>query len=182
MIWNDDGWGYTGDSLAYFCEYKNRIGPIVRVAMLNYYEDSQWVTYPFRIVGEMGEIWLSGCNAGFSGEGPRGSVTVLKELGYAEPYCNWPLEKAAFELGPIQSPVSPSSRDLTVPLTDAHEEILEVVREYRKVNDKMPTVKEIGKECELTGKHTVYMRLRELEDAGYIKRTPRKARSIELLD
>ena len=181
MIWYDGGFCTPEDSLEFFREYWEDIGPIVGVTMLNDYRLDEWVRYPLRIIGDVAELWLSACNSGHGGRGPRGSVAVLQELGYPEPYCNWPLSKAEFKLGTPSKPVVSVEPSSGVELTEAHEEILDVIQAYDQEHGRRPTVREIAELAVLSTRHTVWRRLDELEAAGKIKRQPHKARSIEVI-
>lgn len=182
MIWHDDGYGITQTSLAFFRERRECIGSIVGVTMLaDPSEDGGWTTYPFRIIGEDAEIWLSGCNSGYGGEGPHGSITILKELGYPEPYCNWPLDKAEFKLGSPYRPEIPLEPEPEVDMAGT-EEILDIIKAYHQEHGQMPTIREIGERANIKSPEPVYRRLNALEVAGKIKREPYKARAIEILE
>lgn len=106
-IYAEEEHGITQQSLAFFNGHKHELGDILEVQMIKYWDDLRneltgdgWEPLPMRIKGTKAEIHLSGCNSGYGGEGPNGSVKVLKALGYPEPYCNWPLYKDEFVLEP----------------------------------------------------------------------------------
>jgi len=103
LILKDDGYGTTVESLRFFRKCRDYLGEILSVEMIYYYKDEEWVEYPLHIIGSLAEMRLSGCNSGFGGEGPHGSVTVLRELGYPEPYCEYPLQRKSFLLGDPKS-------------------------------------------------------------------------------
>lgn len=43
--------------------------------------DPNWNWYLVRLIGERAELWLYGYSWGFAGEGPRGLMKLLNELG-----------------------------------------------------------------------------------------------------
>ena len=43
--------------------------------------DPNWNWYLVRVIGERAELWLYGYSWGFAGEGPRGLMKLLNELG-----------------------------------------------------------------------------------------------------
>ncbi len=78
MILKDKGNGVTEESLDFFRAHRENLGKIVKVEMINCRKKK----YPLRLTDNNGnEIWLSGCDSGYEGEGPLGTFKVLKELG-----------------------------------------------------------------------------------------------------
>jgi hypothetical protein len=89
-ILKDDGGGITKRSLQFWEYNKATIGKIERIefslnplATITLSEGGfpYTVDYTFKALGERGEIWLSGCNCGYGGEGPHGTKKILVELG-----------------------------------------------------------------------------------------------------
>ncbi len=77
MILKDKGDGITEESLEFFWDNRKKLGEITEVKMFNHRDE----LYPLRLKDiNRNEIWLSGCNAGFCGEGPSGTLRLLEEL------------------------------------------------------------------------------------------------------
>ncbi|MDX1931187.1 MAG: transcriptional repressor LexA [Capsulimonadales bacterium] len=70
---------------------------------------------------------------------------------------------------------------MTRPLTDKQQEIVEIIRKALLRDGIAPTVREIGRLTGLKSSCSVQKHLNQLEANGYIKRSPYKYRSIELL-
>ena len=66
-------------------------------------------------------------------------------------------------------------------LTERQKEILDTVKKYIARNGFPPTVREIGKEMNLSSPATTHFHLNRLEKKGYIKKGKSKNRTIELL-
>jgi len=66
-------------------------------------------------------------------------------------------------------------------LTSRQSEILEFIKKYVVSNGYPPTVREIGKELNLSSPATIHSHLSNLELKGYIKKDIQKNRAIELL-
>ena len=67
-------------------------------------------------------------------------------------------------------------------LTSRQEEILEYIKKYSKVNRMPPTVREIGNHFEISSTNGVRSILAALIKKGYINRSPRLSRGIEVID
>lgn len=67
-------------------------------------------------------------------------------------------------------------------LTSRQEEILEYIKKYSKENRMPPTVREIGNHFEISSTNGVRSILAALIKKGYINRSPRLSRGIEILD
>lgn len=87
----DGGGGVTRKSLELWNKDKHRIGKIQRIEVSREalrqedkkYKDTTYVVdYTFIAYGENGELWLSGCNSGYGGEGPSGTARILTEFGF----------------------------------------------------------------------------------------------------
>ena len=67
-------------------------------------------------------------------------------------------------------------------LTTRQEEILEYIKKYSKENRMPPTVREIGNHFEISSTNGVRSILAALIKKGYINRSPRLSRGIEVVD
>ena len=67
-------------------------------------------------------------------------------------------------------------------LTSRQEEILEYINKYSKENRMPPTVREIGNHFEISSTNGVRSILAALIKKGYINRSPRLSRGIEVID
>ncbi len=67
-------------------------------------------------------------------------------------------------------------------LTARQEEILDYIKKYSKENRMPPTVREIGNHFEISSTNGVRSILAALIKKGYINRSPRLSRGIEILD
>jgi repressor LexA len=67
-------------------------------------------------------------------------------------------------------------------LTSRQEEILEYIKKYAKENRMPPTVREIGNHFEISSTNGVRSILAALIKKGYINRSPRLSRGIEVID
>ena len=67
-------------------------------------------------------------------------------------------------------------------LTSRQEEILEYIKKYSKENRMPPTVHEIGNHFEISSTNGVRSILAALIKKGYINRSPRLSRGIEVID
>jgi len=168
LIWHDDGNGVTEESLSYFREHRDRIGDVWGVTMLDYKD--RYVKYPLRIQGALGEVWLSGCRAGYGGEGPHGTHVVLQELGYSEPHTRYPFERSRFELGPPFAPDAEEYGEPEAGLTEDNLAVLRDIREFYEVHGRTPGITEMPG----SSLGSIYWHLRRLEQAGKIKRESRK--------
>jgi hypothetical protein len=84
MRYSDSGNGITADSIAFYRDHQDRLGPI-ETAELRFpgFEDPP---DPYLMVlrdANGNEIQLSGCTTGYPGEGPRGAMLVLLEAGWS---------------------------------------------------------------------------------------------------
>ena len=66
-------------------------------------------------------------------------------------------------------------------LTKQQEKILQIIKKSIAKNGYPPTVREIGSDAGLSSPATVHTHLKKLEEAGYIKKTNSKFRTIEVL-
>ena len=66
-------------------------------------------------------------------------------------------------------------------LTKRQNDILDVVKKFIATHGYPPTVREIGKELNLSSPATTHFHLNRLEDKGYIRKNESKNRAMELL-
>lgn len=66
-------------------------------------------------------------------------------------------------------------------LTGKQKNILNILKKLIARNGYPPTVREIGKEANLSSPATIHFHLKKLEEKGYIKQDPKKNRTIEIL-
>ena len=66
-------------------------------------------------------------------------------------------------------------------LTDKQKNILQVIKKLIAKNGYPPTVREIGKEANLSSPATIHFHLKQLEEKGYIKKDDNKNRTLEIL-
>ena len=66
-------------------------------------------------------------------------------------------------------------------LTDKQSVILQILKKLIAKNGYPPTVREIGKEANLSSPATIHFHLQKLEEKGYIKKNDNKNRTIEIL-
>lgn len=178
MIWHDNGYGITQDSLAFFRQYRGVIGDILAVHMLAHHDDGAggYVKYRLRVKGADGEVWLSGCDAGYSSDASKATVRVLRELGYPPQWAMLALEKDAFALGPPDDPelveeeTPPVDWDLSLPALA----VLEAIQELHKELGRLPKVREISDRAGYRSPSGAYWRIEELEKAGKLKRGGRR--------
>ena len=77
-VWQDGGHGVTSKSLRYFDSLKGKLGRIRDVHI------DKRRTMSMEIKCDHGVVLLSGCNCGYGGEGPHGSIEILKRMGVDE--------------------------------------------------------------------------------------------------
>ena len=78
-VYSDKGYGVTSESIEYLETLKGKLGSIRNINIDQNREMSM------EIVCEGGLVLLSGCNCGYGGTGPHGSVKVLEVLGFNNP-------------------------------------------------------------------------------------------------
>jgi len=66
-------------------------------------------------------------------------------------------------------------------LTGKQKIILDILKRLIAKNGYPPTVREIGKEANLSSPATIHFHLKKLEEKGYIRQDPKKNRTIEIL-
>jgi len=66
-------------------------------------------------------------------------------------------------------------------LTDKQSVILQILKKLIAKNGYPPTVREIGKEANLSSPATIHFHLQKLEEKGYIKKDDNKNRTLEIL-
>ena len=66
-------------------------------------------------------------------------------------------------------------------LTGKQQVILDILKKLIAKNGYPPTVREIGKEANLSSPATIHFHLKQLEDKGYIKKDDNKNRTLEIL-
>jgi hypothetical protein len=82
MNFFDNGLGITADSLAFFREHRHQLGSVV-AAEVSFPGLSDHYPYCFELRDDRGNrMFLSGLTAGYSGEGPRGAMEALVEVGF----------------------------------------------------------------------------------------------------
>ena len=67
-------------------------------------------------------------------------------------------------------------------LTIKQKKLLDYIKSYYQDKDLFPTFDEMKDSLSIKSKSGIYKLLSSLEDKGYIKKTPHKARAIELND
>lgn len=71
---------------------------------------------------------------------------------------------------------------MSIALNDCHVKIYKTIKKYYKKHGYSPTIREIQRICEYKSTSTVYLHLKALEDAGYIKMGHRrKSRAIRVV-
>ena len=73
-------------------------------------------------------------------------------------------------------------KDIRKDMTARQEEIYEYIKKYSKENRMPPTVREIGNHFEISSTNGVRSILAALIKKGYINRSPRVSRGIEIID
>ena len=58
--------------------------------------------------------------------------------------------------------------------------VMDYIRKFSEANGYTPSVREIGKECEIKSTATVYSYLKKLQDRGYLNKASNKKRSVTL--
>ena len=66
-------------------------------------------------------------------------------------------------------------------LTGKQKVILDILKKLIAKNGYPPTVREIGKEANLSSPATIHFHLKQLEEKGYIKKDDNKNRTLEIL-
>ena len=67
-------------------------------------------------------------------------------------------------------------------LTIKQKKLLDYIKSYYQDKDLFPTFDEMKDNLSIKSKSGIYKLLSSLEDKGYIRKTPHKARAIELND
>ena len=174
MIYHDDKSRF-GDGLAFLQAHRQLIGEVESITMA----DSSNLAYPFKVVGEMGEIWLSSW---------ANVPAIMRELGYPEEAVDAARKNAEFRFGPPRGWKLKPARDHYTPsrvsqdMLDSAEEVLTFLETYHEENESMPTGPEIMAGCDSVA--TISMahdRLRLLQQQGRIHRHYRRHRGIVLL-
>lgn len=99
--------GITRDNVKFFWDNISQLDELLSISIYKYkidavfdnhfipsslekYGELEHVINPYFVARDINgrEIWLSGCNAGYGGEGPHGSYTILKELGFDDQIAN----------------------------------------------------------------------------------------------
>lgn len=75
MIYHDDGYGVTEDSLKFFEGLKGKLGELLDIRI------DQNRQFTMEIQGTHTITLLSGTNCGYGGTGPHGSLKILEMLG-----------------------------------------------------------------------------------------------------
>lgn len=79
---SDDGNGITRDSLAFYRDHRHEIGELREVTVRFPGYDDPFDPYLLVLRDTAGaEMRLSGCTAGYVGEGPNGTMRILIEEG-----------------------------------------------------------------------------------------------------
>ena len=182
MIYLDDGYGISEKSLVFSQEHRHLIGEIESIAMTDY--TNLEIIYPVKIIGNVGEIWLSGCFAGYEGKSPHTTARILTELGYPDDALQVVFGNCEFLLGPPNrwKPKPLLKNRIPRVAEESGEEVLDFIRDYHAENKIMPTAKEIAAGCEsVSSVSMAHDRLRFLKDRGHIHIRHRKHRGIVLL-
>lgn len=156
MIYHDNG----QDSLSFFQEKVHLIGEIKSVTMTS----ETGVRYRFKVIGKVGEIWLSD-----EGVTPQ----IMEELGYPQGAVG----SRDFQLGPPNrwKPNPPA-------ISESAQEVFDFIKGYYAEWKIMPVAREITDGCDgISSTSVAHARLYALRDMGYILIYPYKARGIVLL-
>ena len=81
-IFHDEGFGATQSSIKYFESLKGMLGQIIEINV------SGNRHFTFELQCSAGFVLLSGCNCGYGGTGPHGTVQILQLLGFKD-YKNY---------------------------------------------------------------------------------------------
>jgi hypothetical protein len=85
MQYSDEGNGITAESLAFFVANRRHLGDIVEISIRFPGFTDPFDPYLMVLRDRAGhEIRLSGCTAGYNGEGPRGSERILRDIGIGD--------------------------------------------------------------------------------------------------
>ena len=83
MKLDDDGNGVTRDSVRFFRDNRDRLGPIVSAAVRFPGFGDPFDPYLLVLRDAAGnEMRLSGCTTGYAGEGPRATLQILVDEGF----------------------------------------------------------------------------------------------------
>lgn len=84
MIYKDDGEGYSEASLEFAKDHLKDLSQSVTLsAKFKADAKGDWSEFNTRFFTLLGdEIWLSGCNVGYKGQGPRTLVKILKLINW----------------------------------------------------------------------------------------------------
>lgn len=83
MRLDDDGSGVTRDSVRFFRDNRERLGPIVSAAVRFPGFGDPFDPYLLVLRDDAGnEMRLSGCTTGYAGEGPRATMQILVDEGF----------------------------------------------------------------------------------------------------
>jgi hypothetical protein len=85
MQYSDAGNGITADSLSFYETTRHHLGEIAEISIR--FPGFTDPFDPYLMVlrdHESNEIRLSGCAAGYNGEGPRGSLRILRDVGVSD--------------------------------------------------------------------------------------------------
>lgn len=78
-LYKDRGARVTQLSLKYFEKNKNKLGKIWKIEVgFEPIRKTAKRNYNMVLKGTKGEMWLSGCNCGYGGEGPHGTAKILE--------------------------------------------------------------------------------------------------------
>jgi hypothetical protein len=75
-VYHDGGAGATQHSIEYFKKLKGKLGRIVEIRV------STDRDFTMEIFSDAGWVLLSGCNCGYGGTGPHGTIEILRLLGF----------------------------------------------------------------------------------------------------
>ena len=75
-VYHDKGYGATQHSIEYFKKLKRKLGRIIEIRI------STDRDFTMEIFCDAGWVLLSGCNCGYGGTGPHGTIEILRLLGF----------------------------------------------------------------------------------------------------
>jgi hypothetical protein len=85
MRYSDAGNGITADSLSFYEATRRHLGEIAEISIRFPGFTDPFDPYLMILRDHEGnEIRLSGCTSGYNGEGPRGSLRILREVGVSD--------------------------------------------------------------------------------------------------
>lgn len=94
-VWTDEGAGVTDESLKVWKSCKGKLGRIWHIIIKQHTPPE----FNMEIYADHGFVLLSGCNCGYGGTGPHGTLEIFNDLGilgmqdviFSNSEVRWPL-------------------------------------------------------------------------------------------